>query len=515
MMTMVRVSASSRLALPMMIAMLQLLLLQSPSAVAVKPGSCPTLPPDTVGTCDEACTVDESCPGEQKCCSNGCGHSCVQPEDLILKDAELVPVKPGSCPTLPPDTVGTCDEACTDDDSCPGEQKCCSNGCGHSCVDPQVLRPSGLTLPVLKPIQVEPVAVKPGSCPTPPPDAVGTCDEACTVDESCPGEQKCCSNGCGHSCVQPEDLILKDAELVAVKPGSCPTLPPDTMGTCDEACTDDDSCPGEQKCCSNGCGHSCVDPQVLGPSGLTLPVLKPIQVEPGRVKPEVRPGCCREPDPFHIQYCIWKNDRCRGDGECPGVQKCCPHSCGNRCEDVKPGKPKPGECPFVYTSLIRCAFRPPQCSEDWQCPGEQKCCNTGCVTACRKPVKNKNGFCPYIDTIRRIKCVVRPDLNQCQQDWQCPDNEKCCNTGCELICIKPVKAGSCPVWNFSAIVCIRYNDGCRSDDDCPGKQKCCSVPCGVGCVAPDLAQRGLDNLTDGASPQSPASDRPDREGGGV
>ncbi|XP_075929276.1 uncharacterized protein LOC116950820 isoform X2 [Petromyzon marinus] len=458
MMTMVRVSASSRLALPMMIAMLQLLLLQSPSAVAVKPGSCPTLPPDTVGTCDEACTVDESCPGEQKCCSNGCGHSCVQPEDLILKDAELVPVKPGSCPTLPPDTVGTCDEACTDDDSCPGEQKCCSNGCGHSCVDPQVLRPSGLTLPVLKPIQVEPVAVK---------------------------------------------------------PGSCPTLPPDTMGTCDEACTDDDSCPGEQKCCSNGCGHSCVDPQVLGPSGLTLPVLKPIQVEPGRVKPEVRPGCCREPDPFHIQYCIWKNDRCRGDGECPGVQKCCPHSCGNRCEDVKPGKPKPGECPFVYTSLIRCAFRPPQCSEDWQCPGEQKCCNTGCVTACRKPVKNKNGFCPYIDTIRRIKCVVRPDLNQCQQDWQCPDNEKCCNTGCELICIKPVKAGSCPVWNFSAIVCIRYNDGCRSDDDCPGKQKCCSVPCGVGCVAPDLAQRGLDNLTDGASPQSPASDRPDREGGGV
>ncbi len=40
------------------------------------------------------------------------------------------------CPEVPEGTVGSCVEACRDDDSCmlPG-QRCCSNGCGHSCVD--------------------------------------------------------------------------------------------------------------------------------------------------------------------------------------------------------------------------------------------------------------------------------------------------------------------------------------------------------------------------------------------
>ena len=41
-----------------------------------KPGSCP---PATVGTCVEACNSDNSCQGDQKCCSNGCGHVCTNP----------------------------------------------------------------------------------------------------------------------------------------------------------------------------------------------------------------------------------------------------------------------------------------------------------------------------------------------------------------------------------------------------------------------------------------------------
>ncbi|XP_078468569.1 WAP four-disulfide core domain protein 8-like [Lampetra planeri] len=213
-------------------------------------------------------------------------------------------------------------------------------------------------------------------------------------------------------------LQLLSPSTVALKLGSCPTPPPDAVGTCDEACKDDESCPGEQKCCSNGCGHGCVEPLALHP--------------------------------------------------------------------VDPLPDKPGECRYVNTALVRCSIKAAidECKQDWQCPGKQKCCNVGCKLKCSKPVKNKHGFCPYVDT-RLIKCAFRPDLNKCQQDWQCPGKEKCCSSGCAMICTQPVKAGSCPVRDFSHIVCIRYNDGCKSDDDCPDKQKCCSVPCGVGCVAPE------------------------------
>ncbi|XP_078468534.1 uncharacterized protein LOC144731390 [Lampetra planeri] len=413
-------------------------LFRFPRPVAVKPGSCPTPPPGAVGTCDEACVDDESCPGEQKCCSNGCGHGCVEPQVLGLSGVKLPvlttiqvelgeaslsngtlqgrvypKVRPGCCRNPGPFLTKNCDcknDLCHSDGECPGVRKCCPHPCGNRCEDVKSGKPkageclfvdtrlircafqpgdcsedcqcpgeqkccnTGCTMACTKP-----AIVKPGSCPAMPVGFKPTCDIRCLNDDSCPDDQKCCSNGCGRLCLRPASGI------VAVKPGSCPTPPPGTVGTCDEACTDDESCPGEQKCCSNGCGHSCVEPQVLWLSDVQLPVLKPIPVEPGRVKPEVRPGCCRDPDPFHIQFCIWKNDLCRGDGECPGAQKCCPHPCGNRCEDVK-----------------------------------------------------------------------------------------------------PVKAGSCPVWNFSRIVCIRYHEGCSSDDDCPNKQKCCSVPCGVSCLDPDL-----------------------------
>ena len=41
---------------------------------------------------------------------------------------------------------------------------------------------------------------KPGQCPTP---EVGSCVDACTQDNECPMDLKCCSNGCGHTCIPP------------------------------------------------------------------------------------------------------------------------------------------------------------------------------------------------------------------------------------------------------------------------------------------------------------------------
>uniref|UniRef100_A0A8C5LHI3 WAP four-disulfide core domain protein 18-like n=1 Tax=Jaculus jaculus TaxID=51337 RepID=A0A8C5LHI3_JACJA len=44
-----------------------------------KPGACPKVRPGNVGICEERCSGDNSCPKKMKCCSNGCGHVCMQP----------------------------------------------------------------------------------------------------------------------------------------------------------------------------------------------------------------------------------------------------------------------------------------------------------------------------------------------------------------------------------------------------------------------------------------------------
>ena len=42
------------------------------------------------------------------------------------------------------------------------------------------------------------------------------------------------------------------------KPGTCPAAE-GGFGTCVQECQHDIDCDGTQKCCSNGCGHTCVD----------------------------------------------------------------------------------------------------------------------------------------------------------------------------------------------------------------------------------------------------------------
>lgn len=49
-------------------------------------------------------------------------------------------------------------------------------------------------------------APKPGICPRS--IGFGICVELCTTDSSCPGDQKCCSTGCGHTCQSPVDNYI-------------------------------------------------------------------------------------------------------------------------------------------------------------------------------------------------------------------------------------------------------------------------------------------------------------------
>ena len=57
-------------------------------------------------------------------------------------------------------------------------------------------------------------------------------------------------------------------EPVIPKLGECPIVEPSSFGICVQECDNDNGCSGEKKCCSNGCGNTCMDP--LLPEGIYL-----------------------------------------------------------------------------------------------------------------------------------------------------------------------------------------------------------------------------------------------------
>uniref|UniRef100_A0A8C2HF66 WAP domain-containing protein n=1 Tax=Cyprinus carpio TaxID=7962 RepID=A0A8C2HF66_CYPCA len=155
-----------------------------------KTGVCPIFSLDGAVfiACLELCSHDLSCPNDEKCCSNGCGHQCMAP----YKE------KPGVCPkiNLEDDMLGVCAELCSQDGHCPDDEKCCSNGCGHQCMAPSI--------------------VKPGVCPR---NVLGKglCKELCVDDIECPNDEKCCSTKCGHECTPP----FKVRPGLCLKPNVC------------------------------------------------------------------------------------------------------------------------------------------------------------------------------------------------------------------------------------------------------------------------------------------------------
>ena len=59
------------------------------------------------------------------------------PDGCDMCKCKEEPSKPGFCPAVESDQLGTCQEECSNDDDCKGNQKCCSNGCGHVCTTPE------------------------------------------------------------------------------------------------------------------------------------------------------------------------------------------------------------------------------------------------------------------------------------------------------------------------------------------------------------------------------------------
>ena len=84
-----------------------------------------------MGACSELCSNDLDCNNTTKCCSNGCGRSCVVPDRIPYYSI------PQQCPSTS-DRVGICTitpNNCQSDKNCSDAQLCCQSGCGRVCTN--------------------------------------------------------------------------------------------------------------------------------------------------------------------------------------------------------------------------------------------------------------------------------------------------------------------------------------------------------------------------------------------
>ncbi|XP_059683369.1 LOW QUALITY PROTEIN: WAP four-disulfide core domain protein 3-like [Gavia stellata] len=164
---------------------------------------------------------------------------------------------------------------------------------------------------------------------------------------------------------------------------------------------------------------------------------------------------------------------------------------------------KPSLCPRKRAQRSTAAC-PNRCADDRDCPGDHKCCFSGCGLACSPPdtgsrrAAAKPGACPVV-----LRGSLGPCLELCDTDGDCPGSAKCCTTGCGRICKPPTEGkatGACgaetpriPSLPSRPGLCPPAADGdrvaeclllCLQDKDCPPGQKCCLRGCGRACVPP-------------------------------
>uniref|UniRef100_A0A4W5NUD3 WAP domain-containing protein n=1 Tax=Hucho hucho TaxID=62062 RepID=A0A4W5NUD3_9TELE len=132
----------------------------------------------------------------------------------------------------------------------------------------------------------------------------------------------------------------------------------------------------------------------------------------------------------------------------------------------------PGVCPRRRWGVGICLEL---CSNDSDCPNDEKCCHNGCGHVCIVPYTANPGVCP------RRRRGVGMCAEICSNDSDCPNDEKCCHNGCGHDCIAPTQPGMCPRRRWGSGMCAEF---CSNDSDCPNDEKCCHNGCGHECIAP-------------------------------
>uniref|UniRef100_A0A3Q2HSY2 Secretory leukocyte peptidase inhibitor n=1 Tax=Equus caballus TaxID=9796 RepID=A0A3Q2HSY2_HORSE len=107
---------------------------------------------------------------------------------------------------------------------------------------------------------------------------------------------------------------------------------------------------------------------------------------------------------------------------------------------------------------------------------------------------SKAGACPP----RRLAQCFRYEKAECQSDWQCQGEKKCCRDTCGIKCLDPIaiskpvekKPGNCPVPPGQCLMLDPPNH-CETDGQCQGHLKCCTGMCGKACISPVKGKEGL------------------------
>uniref|UniRef100_A0A669P2P2 WAP domain-containing protein n=1 Tax=Phasianus colchicus TaxID=9054 RepID=A0A669P2P2_PHACC len=184
--------------------------------------------------------------------------------------------------------------------------------------------------------------------------------------------------------------------------------------------------------------------------------------------------------PAKSGLCPWKQARrdavcpnlCTDDRNCPGDQKCCFSGCGLTCTTPYTGTscPYPHSSPGVHPPAWVCTLRAHLCTPH--------ACHRGRMGAGWRPEGSwgtaKSGACPVL-----LRGSLGPCLDRCDSDADCPGAKKCCTTGCGHVCKLPTEGKIFVPWGRNRCLIL-----CLEDKDCPPSQKCCLQDCGRTCVPP-------------------------------
>ncbi|KAG8131496.1 hypothetical protein E2320_009420 [Naja naja] len=144
--------------------------------------------------------------------------------------------------------------------------------------------------------------------------------------------------GCGgnlNNFVTQEGCERACSPSVPVRPASCPPRSAFPDKTCTQFCSSDDSCPGAQRCCEAGCGRQCHLPAGAATGTWTAlsPSLGGSAVGTAAMHPVCHlwkhPGSC--PKMPVLQTFVPCNHTCTDDRQCPLEEKCCYDGCGLSC----------------------------------------------------------------------------------------------------------------------------------------------------------------------------------------
>uniref|UniRef100_A0ABM5G4L6 Actinia tenebrosa protease inhibitors-like n=1 Tax=Pogona vitticeps TaxID=103695 RepID=A0ABM5G4L6_9SAUR len=242
---------------------------------------------------------------------------------------------------------------------------------------------------------------------------------------------------------------------------------------------------------------------------------------------QVKPGTC----PILLQ-----RDRrlcgqfCSSDNSCPGAERCCKSSCGQRCllpleEQFPKGSPKVSGLSFILTvsflSAVKRGYCPrpevrpgsgqrclSSCDSDGDCGWglripRRKCCRVGCQQICLEAEEEHPGVCPK----REVVLTFVPCNDTCADDRDCPLHQKCCFTGCSLGCLNSVRSDQCQLppekgpcrarirrfyYSPSQKKCLQfYYGGCEGNSNNFKTKKECEDACGK--LSPNICKQPVEN----------------------